>query len=80
VKKPVDAAYHFFVVYEVAAVGCCDAPVHAFDKLRLPLEHTRNGFLHHLRGGFTFAGGELVKLRLCIGSEMNFHSQGYEQP
>jgi hypothetical protein len=28
-----------------------------------------------LRGGFAFAGGELFKLRLCIGRKMNFHAQ-----
>jgi hypothetical protein len=33
-----------------------------------------------LCGGFTFACGKPLKLRLCIGCEMNFKSQAYEQP
>ena len=73
-KEPVYAVYHIFVVYERAAVGGGHPSAHAFDKLGLPLQHPGNGFLHYLRGGFAFAGGEPFKLRLCIGCKMNFHA------
>jgi len=59
VKEPVDAVCHLFVVYDVAAIRGCGPPVHAFDKVRLPVRHAGNGFGHHLCGGFAFARGKL---------------------
>ena len=47
--------------------------VNAFDKLCLPLQHAGNGFLNHLRGGFTLAGGKLVELGLHVRFKLHFH-------
>ncbi len=44
----------------VAALGGIETALHAFDKLRSPLEHASNGFFHHLRGVLAFAGSKVL--------------------
>jgi hypothetical protein len=69
-EKPPDALHHLFVVYQLAALPCRDAAIHALDRLRLPFEHAGHRFLHHLSGFFAFARGELPKLRFRMGCEI----------
>ena len=54
-EKPIDA-FDLGMLDEFSPVGGDYSPVHSVDELCLSLQHTANGFSHHLHGGFSLAG------------------------
>lgn len=67
-------APHIVILDELAPVGGGNATLHTFKESRPTFQYAGNGFLHHLGGVLALAGGELLKLRLGIGSEMDVHA------
>ena len=71
--EPVNAAGHFLMIDQVAAIGGGDGALYAFHETGLPFEHAYDRLFHHLRGVGAFAGNKFLELRFGMRSKVNFH-------
>ena len=69
-KQPVDRVQNLFMIYNLAAVGLLDTPLHACDEAGLIFQHAGNGIFHQLFGVLAVGRSHFPEPRLDVGGEM----------